>query len=64
MIPSAVVTSEALAGRYTKIVDWTGYGATSQVWHQQRLRLGIFNAMTEPDGAVRALPLLAHYQSQ
>ncbi len=64
VIPKPVVGAEAFAGRSTKIVDWTGYGANLGDLAAAAPQAGFFNAMTEPDGVVRALPLLARFQGQ
>ena len=41
---------------------WTGYGANIASLTQAATSAGFFNALTDPDGLVRTVPLLAEYE--
>jgi adenylate cyclase len=64
VLPAPVLSPEALQGRQIKATSWTGYGSNiEQIAHAAPLA-GFFNSITDGDGVVRSLPLLAEYKGQ
>ncbi|MEO8021008.1 adenylate/guanylate cyclase domain-containing protein [Polaromonas sp.] len=64
VLPPPVMTREALKGRPIKFTTWNGFGANiEQIAHAAPMG-GFFNSITEGDGVVRSLPLLAEYKGQ
>jgi len=61
VLPAPVMGPEALQGRAMASTQWTGYGANIAPLAQAAPRAGFFNAITDPDGVVRSLPLLAEH---
>ncbi len=64
VLPRPVLTAEALNGRQIRSTTWASYGSNLGVLAQAAPTAGYFNALTDSDGVVRSLPLLAHYQGQ
>jgi adenylate cyclase len=58
-LPAPVLRMTDLAGRSPALTTWSGYGASLPVLAQATPLAGFFNAITDADGVVRALPLLA-----
>jgi adenylate cyclase len=48
----------------TRMTDWSGFGANLPMLEQAAAGSGYFNSITEPDGVVRALPLVAQLQGR
>ena len=63
-LPPPVLTTEALQGRAIRSTSWTGYGANIEVLAKAAPVAGFFNSITDRDGVVRSLPLLAEYKGQ
>ncbi|MDB5963816.1 MAG: adenylate/guanylate cyclase protein, partial [Polaromonas sp.] len=63
-LPPAVMGAEALQGRPIKFTSWNGYGANLDVIARAAPMGGFFNSITEGDGVVRSIPLLAEYKGQ
>ena len=61
-IPAPVAGPEFFQGRRSSAIGWTGYGANLDNLAQAAPLGGFFNAITEDDGVVRSLPLLAEYR--
>lgn len=60
-LPAPVMSPPAAGLRTT---HWSGYGANIEVLGRAAPKAGFFNAITDPDGVVRALPLIAEYGGQ
>ena len=60
-LPPAVMAAHDKDGRLASMVEWTGFGANIRPLAQAAPLAGFFNSLTDPDGVVRALPLLARY---
>lgn len=58
-LPEPVLRRSDLQGRHVTITEWNGYGANLPSLAQVAPRAGFFNAVTDRDGLVRSLPLLA-----
>lgn len=64
VLPAPVITAQALQGRTLRTTQWDGYGANIAPLAAAAPRAGFFNAISERDGVVRALPLLAEHGGQ
>lgn len=64
VLPSPVMDADSLDGRPIKFTSWNGYGANIATLARAAPLGGFFNSITEGDGVVRSIPLLAEYQGQ
>ena len=55
---------EAMKGRPIKVTSWNGYGANIDTLARAAPMAGFFNSITEGDGVVRSIPLVAEYRGQ
>lgn len=63
-LPVPVLKPDQLQGRLLRTTSWNGYGSNIAVLAHAAPVAGFFNAMSDEDGVVRSLPLLAEYQGQ
>jgi adenylate cyclase len=63
-LPKPVMGPESLQGRPIRFTSWSGYGSNIDSIAQAAPMAGFFNSITEGDGVVRSIPLLAEYQGQ
>ncbi len=61
-IPEPVMGPDSFRGKKSGFISWTGYGANLENLAAAAPLAGFFNAITEDDGVVRSLPLLAEYR--
>ena len=61
-LPQAVLSKDALQGRHMRATSWSGYGSNIDVLAKAAPMAGYFNSITDGDGVVRSLPLLAEYK--
>lgn len=64
VLPPPVMGAEALKGRRIRFTSWNGYGANIAAVAKAAPHGGFFNSITEGDGVVRSIPLVAEYQGQ
>ncbi len=64
VLPAPVLTNENLQGRAIRSTSWNGYGANIEPLAKAAPVGGFFNSITDGDGVVRSLPLLAEYQGK
>ncbi|MBC7437934.1 MAG: adenylate/guanylate cyclase domain-containing protein [Bdellovibrionales bacterium] len=64
VLPQPVMTKQALNGRPIKFTSWNGFGANIDQLAKAAPMGGFFNSITEGDGVVRSVPLLAEYKGQ
>ena len=64
VLPGPVLTHEALQGRVIHATSWSGYGGNIAAIAGAAPVAGFFNSITDTDGVVRALPLIAEYKGQ
>lgn len=64
VLPAPVMDRNALGGRPIKFTSWNGYGANIELLAKAAPLGGFFNSITEGDGVVRSIPLLAEYKGQ
>jgi len=62
VLPAPVLRQPDLQGRQIKATSWTGYGANIEQLATAAPMAGFFNSITDGDGVVRSLPLLAEYK--
>ncbi len=64
LLPAPVMQKNALQGRPIKFTTWSGYGANIEPLAKAAPMGGFFNSITDTDGVVRSIPLVAEYQGQ
>lgn len=63
-LPAPVMSPEALQGRPIRFTRWDGYGANIDAVARASPMAGFFNSITDTDGVVRSIPLVAEYGGQ
>ena len=61
-LPAPILSKDALQGRHIRTTTWSGYGSNIGVLAKAAPMAGYFNSITDGDGVVRSLPLLAEYK--
>jgi adenylate cyclase len=64
LLPQAVMQRDALLGKPIKFTQWSGFGANIEPLAQAVPMAGFFNSVTDTDGVVRSIPLIAEYKGQ
>jgi adenylate cyclase len=64
VLPAPVMQKQALQGRPITFTSWSGYGSNIPQLAQAAPMAGYFNSITDPDGVVRSIPLIAEHQNQ
>ncbi|MET0311260.1 MAG: CHASE2 domain-containing protein, partial [Burkholderiaceae bacterium] len=64
VLPAPVMRKESLAGRPIKFTSWNGFGSNIEQLARTAPAGGFFNSITEGDGVVRSIPLLAEYKGE
>ena len=64
VLPAPVMTKEAMQGRPITFTTWNGFGANIPRLAAAAPIAGHFNPISEGDGVVRSLPLIAEYKGQ
>ncbi len=63
-LPAPVMQSDALQGRPIKFTSWSGYGSNIESLAKAAPLAGFFNSITDLDGVVRSIPLIAEHKGQ
>ncbi len=63
-LPAPVMQKDALNGRPIKFTSWNGFGSNIEQIAKTAPMGGFFNSITEGDGVVRSIPLIAEYKGQ
>ena len=63
-LPAPVMQKDSLQGRPIKFTSWNGYGSNIEQIAKAAPMGGFFNSITEGDGVVRSIPLIAEYKGQ
>ena len=63
-LPKAVMQKDALAGRPIEFLSYSGYGSNIEQLAKAAPTAGFFNSVTDPDGVVRSIPLIAEHKGQ
>ena len=64
VLPAPVMTTEVLRGRQIQFAAFSGFGSNIEQLAKAAPVAGHFTPIAEPDGVVRALPLIAEYQAK
>lgn len=64
VLPESVMQRESLQGRPIQFLNWNGYGANIAALARAAPRAGFFNSITDADGVVRSMPLVAESGGQ
>ena len=64
VLPQPVMDKQLLQGRPIKLTSWNGYGANIESLAKVAPVGGFFNSITESDGVVRSIPLIAEFKGQ
>lgn len=64
VLPEPAVSPEVLQGKSLRATSWTGYGSNIEVLAKAAPVAGFFNSITDDDGVVRSLPLLAEFKGK
>jgi adenylate cyclase len=64
LLPQAVMQRDALLGKPIKFTQWSGFGSNIEPLAQAVPMAGFFNSITDTDGVVRSIPLIAEYKGQ
>jgi adenylate cyclase len=59
VLPAPVMEPGSLQGRTIQFLSWNGYGANLELLAKAAPRAGFFNSITDADGVVRSIPLVA-----
>jgi adenylate cyclase len=63
-LPKPVMQKDALEGRPIQFTSWSGYGSNIESLAKSAPIAGFFNSITDQDGVVRSIPLVAEYKGQ
>jgi len=64
VLPAPVMGADSLRGRPIKFTSWNGFGSNIEPLAKAAPVAGFFNSITEGDGVVRSIPLIAEYKGQ
>ncbi|MBY0466815.1 MAG: CHASE2 domain-containing protein, partial [Burkholderiales bacterium] len=64
LLPEPVMSKADLKGVSVRFIKWNGYGANLPALLKAAGSSGAFNAITDVDGVVRAVPLVSEYQDR
>ena len=62
VLPAPVMDQAALQGRPIAFTRWNGYGSNIETLARAAPAAGYFNSITDSDGVVRSIPLVAEHQ--
>jgi adenylate cyclase len=63
-LPAPVMQKEALAGRPIEFYSFSGFGSNIEQLAKSAPSAGFFNSVTDRDGVVRSVPLIAEHKGQ
>ncbi|MBL8372358.1 MAG: adenylate/guanylate cyclase domain-containing protein [Burkholderiaceae bacterium] len=64
VLPQPVMNERSMAGRSARVTKWNGYGSNLAQFASAAPKAGFFNAITDDDGVVRSLPLIAEFEGR
>lgn len=62
VLPAPVMPPDALQNRRVRLTSWDGYGSNIAMLAAAAPLAGFFNAIADPDGVVRSIPLIAEHK--
>lgn len=63
VLPAPVMSAQSMQGRTLHVTSWDGYGSNIARLAAAAPLAGYFNSITDSDGVVRSLPLIAQHQN-
>ncbi len=63
-LPAPVMQRDALQGKPIKFTSWSGFGSNIESLAKAAPMAGFFNSITDLDGVVRSIPLVAEHKGQ
>ena len=60
-LPTPVMAAKDFQNRAVPMMEWSGFGSNINSIASAAQQAGFFNSITDPDGVVRALPLVVRY---
>jgi adenylate cyclase len=63
-LPVPVMQGSALQGRPIKFTSWSGFGSNIETLSKAAPMAGFFNSVTDLDGVVRSVPVVAEHKGQ
>jgi adenylate cyclase len=63
-LPAPVMQGSALQGRPIKFTSWSGFGSNIEALSKAAPMAGFFNSVTDLDGVVRSVPVVAEHKGQ
>lgn len=63
-LPAPTMAADAFGDRRVGVTRWNGFGANIPPLAQAAPMAGFFNSITEGDGVIRAVPLIAEFNGQ
>lgn len=64
VLPAPLFSREMVQGHKLQATVWSGFGSNIPTLAKAAPNAGFFNSITDPDGVVRSLPLIAEYKGQ
>ena len=64
VLPEPVMPKESVQGRPIRFTSWNGFGSNIAQLASAAPMAGFFNSITENDGVVRSLPLIAEHKGE
>ena len=64
VLPAPVMEKVQLQGRPIRFTSWSGYGSNIPQLAKATPMAGYFNSITDADGVVRSIPLIAEYKGK
>ncbi|MEY3125616.1 MAG: hypothetical protein RLZZ573_2136 [Pseudomonadota bacterium] len=64
VLPKPILSESDLQGRAIRATSWSGFGSNIPVLATAAPLAGYFNSITDGDGVVRSLPLIAEHKGQ
>jgi adenylate cyclase len=64
VLPAPIMSKADLQGRAIRSTSWNGYGSNIEPLAKAAPMAGFFNSITDGDGVVRSLPLIAEYKGE
>jgi adenylate cyclase len=64
ILPGPAIADAVLQGKSIRATSWTGYGSNIEIIAKAAPVAGFFNSITDEDGVVRSIPLIAEFRGK